>query len=142
MPDDMSFIPGGLYLACVRFSSGLGASRCGLGTGGAGLCGIVFGETPPGGFGAGRNGSKLLPFVCGLTGDFRPNPCAYPPGTGGGARGFSKLSPPFLGNRGLAGGLIICCCPYPPGLKAPFGDIPPAGVSWSGLSFALALSNL
>ena len=45
---------------------------------------------------------SMFPFNAGLTGDVKPL------GTGGAALGFSKLSPSFLGNRGLAGGLITC----------------------------------
>ena len=131
--------PGGAYLLGGNPSSGRGASRCGCGIGGAGLWGTWLDEPAPGGFGAGRIGRRLLPLGCGLiNGLFRPSPGDCPPGTGGGARGFSKLSPSFFGNRGLDGGLsTCCCCPYPPGLKLV------CGVSCIGLLFSgRALSNL
>ncbi len=100
----MSFIVGGAYLTGGRPSSVPARSRCGLGTGGAALCGIMFCD--PGAFGAGRIGS-ILPFAEDeVVGVSRPRPCV-PLGTGGGARGFSKLSPSFFGNRGLAGGLSV-----------------------------------
>lgn len=60
-------------------------------------------------------------------------------GTGGGARGFSKLSPSFFrkgGNRGLMGGLISP--PGRPGLSAP-GE---GTTALEGLSSVCALSNL
>lgn len=99
--DDISVTVGGAY-ATGGYSPSLDCPLCGLGTGGAGLCGTMFDDVAPGGFGAGRSGT-MLPFV-GMIGDAYPG---APLGTGGGALGFSKLSPSFLGNRGLAGGLII-----------------------------------
>lgn len=66
------------------------------GTGGAALAGAGTG-----GLGAGRLGIiPLLLLSLGWKLEFMP-------GTGGGARGFSKLVSWFDGKRGLAGGLII-----------------------------------
>jgi hypothetical protein len=57
-----------------------------------GYAGCVLDPRLVGGFGAGRLATRLW----------------WPFGTGGGARGFSKLpSWATLGNLGLAGGLII-----------------------------------
>lgn len=59
--------------------------------------GCVLVDKLVGGLGAGRLGMRLMSLP-----DIR-----WPLGTGGGARGFSKLpSWPTLGNLGLAGGLI------------------------------------
>lgn len=77
----------------------------GLGAGGAarGASVVVVGGWAVGGArGAGRLGIKD-PFiggaVCGALGEVTLR------GIGGGARGFSKLSSPLRGNRGLCGGL-------------------------------------
>jgi len=76
----------------------------------------------PGAGGAGREGSVVAAAAGWAVGGARgagrlgirdPFPCGDGPalgevtlrGMGGGARGFSKLSSPFLGNRGLCGGL-------------------------------------
>ena len=62
--------------------------------------GAALEDSDTGGLGAGRLGIKLTSLV-----GMGPWPL---PGTGGGARGFSKV-PSFVttGNLGLAGGLVI-----------------------------------
>lgn len=79
----------------------------GLGAAGAGLVGMVAAEPAggPGGRGAGRLGTRAATLTGGelTTGEVRLR------GTGGGARGFSKLDWSFRGNRGLCGGLSGGC---------------------------------
>ena len=70
---------------------------------GYGDCGVARVVIDTGGFGAGRLGIK---FGCSFEGCIAG---LFPGwGTGGGARGFSKVPSSFtVGNLGLAGGLLI-----------------------------------
>ena len=62
-------------------------------------------EGAMGGLGAGRFGVRLV--IGGGGGEVGDVMADAERGMGGGALGFSKLSSPLRGNRGLAGGLII-----------------------------------
>jgi hypothetical protein len=69
---------------------------------GYGGCGAALVGSDVGGLGAGRLGIRFMSLAGSWLGPF-PDP-----GTGGGARGFSKVPSLFtIGNLGLAGGLII-----------------------------------
>lgn len=107
-PTGLSVAEGGAY-AAWGYSFSWRYDCCvtiGLGTGGACRLGTMFAEPAgaPGGLGAGRAGTRE-PFICGELGmgEVRLR------GIGGGARGFSKLSSPLRGKRGLCGGLRRGC---------------------------------
>jgi hypothetical protein len=105
VPMGLSLTVGGAYATGGYSLSWRYAGCCvtiGLGAGGACRAGMILSEAgaAPGGRGAGRFGTNAAPTGGELgTGDVRLR------GMGGGARGFSKLSSPFRGKRGLCGGL-------------------------------------
>lgn len=109
-PTGLSVTVGGAYATC-GYSFSCRYAGCwvtiGLGTGGACRLGTMLVEPAeaPGGLGAGRAGTSEPPLSCGElgTGEVRLR------GIGGGARGFSKLSSPLRGKRGLCGGLKSGC---------------------------------
>jgi hypothetical protein len=109
-PRGLSVMVGGAY-AYSGSARGLRIGCCvliGPGAGGGGRLGIRLTDcAAPGGFGAGLFGTRL-PLIWAGFGEAMPGDVMLR-GIGGGARGFSKLSRSFRGNRGLWGGLMSGC---------------------------------